>query len=97
MAGDHRRQRLIRGFEQPGVFIEKFPGDRLNAKRLLDLRQRRFRRGVLQQRQKAGLRGMTFLLHAHPIGIAPRRRQSFLGLDLAGLGIALRFVLHADV
>ena len=62
----------------------------LGAERLLNVRERRLVAGVLQQREKARLRGVTFLIRADEVGVAPRRGETFLGLDLAGLWVAPR-------
>ncbi len=89
-------QRLVNLSEQLGVFVEELPSDGLDAEGVFDLRERRIVLRVLQQAEKAGLRGVATLALAHDVGEAASGRQARLDADATGLGLD-GGILHLDV
>ena len=93
--GGELPERRLDVTEQRGVLVEEFPGNGLDAEGFLDLGQLGVILGVLEQPEKAGLRGVATLALADDVGEAAGRRQPRLDTDLAGLGFD-GGILHLD-
>ena len=82
--------------EQLGVLGEEFLGDGLDAEGLLDFAPARGRLGVLEQVEKAGLRGVAAFAFADDVGETTGGREPGLHADLAGF-LFDGGVFHLDV